>query len=253
MIWFYDHRYNSVEFADKGLKRKARSRKTTENEYHDKHFWVNPNYWVKREDIINKMSKDEQNDWFLVFRLITGSTNERTFILSVIPFSAIARGTPRIITRKTPRNLCLLYANLASLVFDYITRLKLHNNDLSHFVIEQLPTIAPTKYNISLKKKITNTVLRLTYITYNLKDFAKDLGYIEEPFEWNLDEREKLRAELDAIYAHLYNIEKDDLVYILDTFKVLKRKEIIKFEEYKTKKLVLDAYDKFSKQKELFE
>ncbi len=253
MIWFYDHRYNSVEFADKGLKRKARSRKTTEDEYSDKYFWANPNYWVKREDILNKMRKDEKNDWFLVFRLITGTTNERTFISSVIPFSAIARSTPRIISRKSPRILCLLYANLGSLVFDYITRLKLHNNDLTHFVIEQLPTIAPTKYNTSLKKIITNTVLKLTYITYSLKSFAKDVDYVDEPFEWNLKEREKLKAELDAIYAHLYNIEKEDLIYILDTFKVLKRKEIEKFNEYKTQKLVLNAYDNFAKQRELFE
>jgi len=67
-----------------------------------------------------------------------------------------------------------------------------------------------------------------------------------------------LRAELDAYFAHLYGISKSDLEYILDpkqvmgeeypgeTFRVLKENELANFEEYRTRRLVLEAWDRFA-------
>jgi hypothetical protein len=64
-----------------------------------------------------------------------------------------------------------------------------------------------------------------------------------------------LRAALDALYARLYGLTRDDLRYILDpadlmgedypseTFLVLKEKEIAEYEEYRTQRLVLEAWD----------
>ncbi len=253
MIWLYDHRYNSVEFAEKGLKRKAKSRKTTLQEYQNVYYWAIPNYWVQKKEIEKKLKKNENKNWFLIYRLITGTTNERTFIISIVPLSGIARNTPRIITKRSPEDLCLLYANLASMVLDFICRLKLSSNALTHFVIEQLPVLSPEKFNQKLKNMIINNVLKLTYNSYSLQNFAIDVGYNGEPFKWDAEERMILQTELDAIYAHLYNISKDDLIYILETFPLKKKKDIKEFNEYKTKRLVLEAYDKFSKQKELFE
>ncbi len=63
------------------------------------------------------------------------------------------------------------------------------------------------------------------------------------------------RAELDAYYACLYGVTRDELRYILDpkevygedfrgeTFRVLKEKEIRQFGEYRTRRLVLEAWD----------
>jgi len=65
-----------------------------------------------------------------------------------------------------------------------------------------------------------------------------------------------LRAELDAYYARLYGLTRDELRYILDpadvmgpdypseTFRVLKEKEEREFGEYRTKRLVLEAWDR---------
>jgi hypothetical protein len=61
--------------------------------------------------------------------------------------------------------------------------------------------------------------------------------------------------ELDACYARLYGHVRDELRYILDpkevhgedfpgeTFRVLKEKEIKQFGEYRTRRLVLEAWD----------
>lgn len=63
------------------------------------------------------------------------------------------------------------------------------------------------------------------------------MGYDGEPFPFDPDRRATLRAELDAWYAKLYGLTRDELRYILDpadimgecypseTFRVLKKKE----------------------------
>ena len=76
-----------------------------------------------------------------------------------------------------------------------------------------------------------------------------------QPFAWNPERRAQLRAELDAYYARLYGLTRDELRYILDpkdvmgadypseTFRVLKEGEIRTYGEYRTQRLVLEAWD----------
>lgn len=68
--------------------------------------------------------------------------------------------------------------------------------------------------------------------------------------------RAKLRAELDAYFARLYGLSRRDLEYILDpkavmgddypseTFRVLKDAELSTYGEYRTGRLVLEAWDR---------
>ena len=76
------------------------------------------------------------------------------------------------------------------------------------------------------------------------------------PFKWDENRRALLRAELDAYYARLYGLTRDELRYILDpkdvygpdfpgeTFRVLKEKEERACGEYRTRRLVLEAWDR---------
>ncbi len=78
-----------------------------------------------------------------------------------------------------------------------------------------------------------------------------------QPFIYNEERRAVAQAELDAIFAYLYGLSTEDLRYILDpedvcgegcineTFRVLKDNEIRKYGEYRTKRLVLEAWNKF--------
>jgi hypothetical protein len=75
------------------------------------------------------------------------------------------------------------------------------------------------------------------------------------PFIWHETRRAQIRAELDAYYAKLYGLTRDELRYILDpadiygtdfpseTFRVLKNNEMKKYGEYRTQRLVLEAWD----------
>ncbi len=77
------------------------------------------------------------------------------------------------------------------------------------------------------------------------------------PFRYQEDRRAKVQAELDAIFAHLYGLTTENLRYILDpedvcgkgcineTFRVLKDNETRKYGEYRTKRLVLAAWNEF--------
>jgi hypothetical protein len=57
------------------------------------------------------------------------------------------------------------------------------------------------------------------------------------------EHRARLRAELDALYGHLYGLTREELAYILDTCPIVKRKDEGQFGEYRTKRLILENYD----------
>lgn len=71
-------------------------------------------------------------------------------------------------------------------------------------------------------------------------------------FSW----RDGRQTDLDAFYARAYGLTRDELRYILDpadvkgpdypskTFRVLKEKEIRHHGEYRTRRLVLAAWDR---------
>jgi len=127
---------------------------------------------------------------------------------------------------------------------------------LKYFTMKQLPILSPDVYTESNLTYIVPRVLELTYTAHDLKPWAEDLGYNGEPFLFDPDRRAILRAELDAYYAKLYGLTGDELRYILDpadvmgedypseTFRVLKNKELKEFGEYRTQRLVLEAWNK---------
>ena len=56
--------------------------------------------------------------------------------------------------------------------------------------------------------------------------------------------RAQLRAEIDAYVALLYGLSRENFAYILDTFPVLKNKEIKAFGEFMSKRKCLEEYDR---------
>jgi len=159
-------------------------------------------------------------------------------------------------TGHEPHLLACLYANWASLAFDYATRQKIAYVHLKYNIVKQLPTIAPDFYTEPRLSFVAPKVLELTYTSHSLAPFARDLGHDGPPFAWDEARRAHLRADLDAFYARAYGLTRDELRYILDpadvkgpdypseTFRVLKEKEIRHHGEYRTRRLVLAAWDR---------
>ena len=162
---------------------------------------------------------------------------------------------------KGATNAALMISVLNSIVLDFIARTAVGGAALSFFHLKQLPILPPEKYAEKVFPILTYTytdliiprVLELTYTAYDLEPFARDLGYEGPPFIWDDERRHRLKSELDAIYAHMYRLDREDLKWILEplypsvTFPTLKKNEMKKFNEYRTKRYVLAAYDQMAR------
>jgi hypothetical protein len=249
MMHQFDHRwatYTDGETRDVSLEEKA-----------DPSFQVQPRYWVDRREVTDKLNGKWNKGWLLAFRGISNFDNERTAIFSLIPKLAAGNSAPIIFIDSQKGKLapCLL-ANCCSLIFDFVSRTKIGRVNFNFFIVKQLPVLPPDSYTQADIDFITPRVLELVYTTHDMKPFAQDMGYNGEPFPWNSDRRAQLRAQLDAYYAHLYGLTRDELRYILDpadvhgadfpseTFRVLKNNETKQFGEYRTQRLVLQAWDR---------
>ena len=251
LIHHFDHRFATYD-AD------GKTRDLTAAEKQDPDLGIQPRYWVARSEVEAKLKgKEWDRDWLMGWRDITNATNERTVIASVIPLAGVGNKIPLYLlgVKVTPQQSAVFLGNLSALVFDFVARQKIGGTTLNYFYMKQFPVLPPESYSQADLDFIVPRVLELTYTSHDLRGWARDLGYHGEPFTWNDKRRSQLRAELDAYYAKLYGLTRDELRYILDpadimgddypseTFRVLKNKELKEFGEYRTQRLVLEAWD----------
>lgn len=251
MFHLFDHRWATCEGVAEDNFRRA-----TESEKADTEFKVVPRYWIKKSEIENRLRIDRS--WLIVFRSINNAANARVLVSTIIPRAAVGNSAVLVLSNKDAQELTLLAANFSSMVLEYVLRQKMGGTNLSLYIMKQLPVVPPKSYRLADIDFIVPRVIELTYTACDLEPFARDLGYDEKPFTWNSERRALLRAELDAYYAKLYGLNRDELRYILDpadiygddypseTFRVLKNNEIRQFGEYRTRRLVLEAWDRLT-------
>ncbi len=254
MIHFFDHRFGS--YGDRGDTRGYRVLPETSISQHaDPSFEAVPFYFVSGAEMKARLPAEWQRRWLLTFKDITSATNERTAIFSVIPLVAVGHSAPLIFPMSPPHKTAALLACLSSLIVDYCARTKIGGLHLTFSCLKQFPVLPPSAYPDPDLAFIVPRVLELTYTSHSMAPFAHDLGYDGPPFAWDEDRRALLRAELDAWYARAYGLTRDELRYILDpadvkgkgypseTFRGLKTNEIRRYGEYRTRRLVLEAWD----------
>ncbi|MCB0251703.1 MAG: hypothetical protein KDI07_24255, partial [Anaerolineae bacterium] len=112
---------------------------------------------------------------------------------------------------------------------------------MSYNYLRQLPVFPPSNYgarcdwtNAPLGEWLHPRVFELIYTAWDLQSFAQDCGYAGPPFRWDDARRFLLRCELDAAYFHLYGIARDDVEYIMETFPIVKRKDVATHGEFRT-------------------
>lgn len=255
MVGIYNHRQSSVSYNADVAYRTTITRDASIEDLQNPSFTVKPQFWISEKKVNTLIPEWYKPKWYLGFKRITSSTNERTMIASILPFAGLIDALPVIYFQHQPLLISCLLSNLNSLVFDYLTRTKVGGLQISHFILKQLPAIPPSRYSTRDLEYIAPRVLELVYTAWDMKPFAEDMGYQGEPFRWDEERRAHLRAELDAYYARLYGLTRDELRYILDpkevygedfpgeTFRVLKDKEMKLYGEYRTRRLVLEKWD----------
>ena len=255
LIWIYDHRASS--FESRGDERGHRVLpETAIRDYQNVGFEVEPFYWAPSTAVSERRADRSWSRRYCIgWRDITTAITERTMVATMLPDVGAGDTIQILYSEEGPGPYACLLANLCALPFDYVARQKISYVHLRSNIAKQLPALPPSAYTAAALTYITPRVLELTYTSHAMASFAKDLGYEGLPFAWDEDRRATLRAELDGWFAHAYGLNRDELRYVLDpadvmgpdypseTFRVLKSNEEKRFGEYRTRRLVLAAYD----------
>jgi hypothetical protein len=250
----YDHRAADVIISATAVVRQGQPDSLSDNEHRDPHRLPMPRYWVHESEVEAQIGSMK---WQLGFTNVTSPTNERSMLPCFIPIAGVGHSMP-LIMGDDKGTLMELGACLSSIPYDYIGRQKLGGVNYTFFIVKQIPL---PKNDKTARNQILQRIFELIYTAYDMKPFADDVWAelhpdastrppTPEPFIWNEDRRFKIRCELDALYFHLYGINRDDTNYILESFPIIKRKDIAQYGEYRTKNLILQIYNAMQHAKE---
>jgi hypothetical protein len=148
------------------------------------------------------------------FCRVTGQTNERSMLASLLPASMPSGHSlaTAVVDQHPELTSCVLLAFLNSMLVDFLLRQKISTN-MTLYSVETCPIIRPLVDSIHATH-LSTLVSRLVSITPEIQ--------LAEP-ALDLRERARLRAEIDAIVAGLYDLSPTELGHILTTFPLLDR------------------------------
>ena len=240
----FDHRFATVrngEVSEVMLSQKL-----------DPALTVRPKSFVEESIVRERTTRRGIPDrWMIGFRDIASATNERTAIAAVLPYAAVGNSI-NLALGLSAREAAFLVANTNSFVFDFCAREKISGTHVNIWIFKQLPAIPLRAYMehcgwlgsvVSLADWMVPRILELTYTSWDLEQFARDLGYVGTPFRWDPSRRFQLRCELDAAFFHAYGVSRDDVAYVMDTFPIIRKADEKAHGEYRTKFAILGIYD----------
>lgn len=234
--------------------------------WHFEHGRGDFRYWLERQAIeqdeerrrakqINKLLGDGEDaktrafqvsypfDYYRMgFRSITGATNERALVVSILPKGVV---TGNSLTVSIPFEDCIengewkeaqLYNNtellvictlMSSFICDWFIRQKILTN-MNMFYVYQLPVPRLTAKDVAFSPIVTRAA-RLICTTPEFDDLAKDVGLSPSTGSGRTAvygatdpaERARLRAELDGLVARLYGLSESEFAHILTTFPLV--------------------------------
>jgi hypothetical protein len=226
MIHQFDHRFGDYAMVP-AHKSAHRLPRPLEERLADPEYLPQPRYWVPRQAVEERLAEKWSRAWLIGWRDVTDSrASARTVVSAIIPRVGVGNKYLLMLPGVGTINIACLLANLNSRVLDYVARQKLGGLSLNHFVMKQLPVLAPDSYEngtpwdpqAMLAAWVSRRVLELTYTSWNLRKVACDLDYAGPPFRWDPRRRALLRIELDAAFFRLYGVMRHDVEYILGTF-----------------------------------
>lgn len=232
---------------------------------HFSHCYDEPRYWIEESDLrsdflekrrkrtgLNEIPKDLKNDYEayrIAIRKIARNTDSRTLISCLIPKNCLAGNSLSVHfpfennshnynrLRFTSEELLVLVSFLSSFPADYILRSRMTAN-LNTFYLYQIPVPRLQKGDTWFDVIVT-CAAKLICTTPEFDDLAKEVGLgSHKNGITNEIERGKLRAELDGIIAHLYDLTEAEFTHILSTFPIVPEP---------VKEAALNAYRELSK------
>ncbi len=227
-------------------------------------------YRVAKEVVWPRLRDRWCSNWRFAWRDITSNTNERTLVAGLIPEVVTSDKLP-VGTILEPTTVPLLVAATSSFAVDYVARQKMGGTMKFH-VFKQLPIVhmgssvvveAATR-GFDVSSESAPRTLELSATADDMSPFSRDLwpegdGAV---FRYDPERRFEIRCELDAAFFHLYLGTADDwrtktspellkalptprdaVAYIMETFLIVKKKDLAAHGVYRTKERILALYD----------
>jgi len=230
MLQAFDHRAAGIVIDKDNWMRQGQTVDTAPVHHANPEFLAVPRWWAAQTDVDAELQ--HMRPAYVAYKRITSATNSRTMIACMLPRAASVNSVCLIIPddKISAVTSCAFLANLNSFVFDYVARQKVGAVDLNFFIVEQLPTLLPDAYSDkcpwnkkqTLEEWISERVLKLSCTAEDMIPLAKACSFKGSRGDgvhiWKESERFTLRAELDAAYFHLYQVEREDAEYMLSTF-----------------------------------
>lgn len=322
MIWHYDHRFGTYEGVDS--RTSTQTPTPTLAQYQDPNYQMMPWYWVNDNEIEYKTLRkwflgfrdvtNITNERTSIFSIIPYNAVGHTLplvIFSKQTGSWLLLGSFNslvfdFVARQKIGGMHLTYGYLKQLPALFLNQYLNESVDtIRRKIMELVFTSWDTKTFADDIWKEADDELRaaIRYLWEENKaatgghpwtppEWSEEYGHTPDdtegcplpPFKWDEDRRAILKAELDAIYAKLYGLNRKQLRYILDpadltprelenildpweeidnpldpdgyaqrsaqstfpgeTFRVLKEKEFRQYNEYRTRRLVLEAWER---------
>ena len=245
----YDPRFASYEGIPRSKRFgiKAATHSPTPEQKRDPSYTIVPRYWISetawRDDV---RKRGLPGRWAIVFRDTTNViSNQRTTIATIACDVAFNYKAPNIVLESTqsPAKSSLLFVALMnSLPFDYVVRQKFYGANLIKSLLMQVA--APNQRDLQrFEPFILSRASELLFTTSHLAPYADEVGVENTPFAWDEERRQRLKDELDAVFFHIYRIDRGDIAHILDSFPIVKHREEEAHGHYRTRAAVLSIYD----------
>lgn len=254
MFWHFDHRYGTYEYQTEAQANKGVLPRVTEDQHLNPCYQIQPQYWIDGALTEAALSEEALHQWFFTWRDLGPS--ERSLVGTIIPRTAAGHKAPIMICDHSPEDRVILATVLSSLAVDYCVRQK--TNAMTFFVVEQAAVLDRSLFSEQLawldgsaSEWLLLRALELFYTNHELSALGKELGRGHPPFIWDSRRRSLIQAEIDALMLHLYALDRKQAEWVLDSFTVLRKYEERDYGEFRTKRLVLTAYEAMARAKEL--
>jgi len=253
MLGHFDHRFSTYQGATEAQLKLRTLPRPSDVEHDDPAFEATAQFWVKREALRESLGDRWAHGWLLGWRDITKANQMRTMIPCVFPLSGAGHVFP-VAFMSDPIDGANLHAVWSSMAFDYVARQKLSGTHITYSVLKQIacppPQLfaeeAPWQQVMSLTDWLRPYVIELSYTSSRLRPYASDLGDAQAAFHWNPERRALLRADLDAAFLHIYGVSRGEAQHVIDSFNVVRSYDERDYAEYRTKRLVLEAFDRMA-------
>ena len=176
-----------------------------------------PENSIAKTKVPDQRRRDLLESCVIAFRQIARATDSRTIIVSLLPpMSVTTDGAPIVdIGSASPRFQAGLLGVLSSRIFDWYMRRWVEIN-VNQWLLEPAP-IPDIRVNSVIQSRLIEISVLLASVDERFEIWKLEAG-VTRNLEFDEDKRAKLLCELDAVVAHLYGLNREQVEHVFATF-----------------------------------